>query len=331
MGRVRTPNPKSRFPNPRLRGRLCRMDRQVIFRRIRYPIEFARQTRVGDLLERAIRDYVSSHGSIYAAAITYYLLLSLFPLMVVTVAAIGLLARDPGFQKQVVDQIMTVLPTGAGVQDQVEDLVASVARPQSGVVGVVALVGAIWAASGVFGALRKSMNIAFNVTEGHSFIHGRLHDLLSVLGVVLMAMMSTALTVTLGWVRSYTARWLDGPLAGVGWQVFNLLLPLVFSFLFFLLIYRLIPSQRLRVRDVWVGALLAAVGFEALKLVFSFYLVNFATFTEVYGAIGSMIALLVFVFMTASITILGAEIASESAREQVGRDVGRGTHSDTLS
>ncbi len=292
------------------------MNRQTDFKRVRYPGDVVRQTQVGDLLERAIRDYSSSHGSIYAAAITYYLLLSLFPLMVVTVAAIGLLARDPGFQKQVVDQIMTVLPTGAGVQDQVEDLVASVARPQSGVVGVVALVGAIWAASGVFGALRKSMNIAFNVTEGHSFIHGRLHDLVSVFAVVLMALISTALTVTLGRVRSYTVLWLDGPLVAVAWPVFNLLLPLVFSFLFFLLIYRLIPSQRLRVRQVWVGALLAAIGFEALKMVFSFYLINFANFTEVYGALGSLIALLVFVFMAASITILGAEIASESARER---------------
>jgi len=292
------------------------MNRQSIFTRIRYPVDLIRQTRVGDLLERAIRDYVSSHGSIYAAAITYYLLLSLFPLVVVLVAAIGLLARDPGFQEQVVDQIMTVLPTGSGVQEQVEDLVVSVARPQSGIVGLVALVGAIWAASGVFGALRKSMNIAFNVTEGHSFIHGRLHDLLSVFAVVLMALTSTALTVTLGMVRTYTARWLDGQLVAVAWQGFNLFLPLLFSFLFFLLIYRLIPSQRLRVREVWVGALLAAIGFEALKMVFSFYLVNFANFTEVYGALGSLIALLVFVFITASITILGAEIASESARER---------------
>jgi membrane protein len=293
------------------------MNRQTIFSRMRFPVDFIRQTRVGDLLELAIRDYSSSHGSIYAAAITYYLLLSIFPLLVVTVAAIGLLARDPGFQEQVVDQIMTVLPTGSGVQEQVEDLVASVARPQSGIVGLVGLVGAIWAASGVFGALRKAMNIAFNVTEGHSFIHGRLHDLVSVFAVVLMALTSTALTVTLGMIRSYTARWFDGPLVAVAWRVFNLFLPLFFSFLFFLLIYRLIPSQRLRVREVWVGALLAAIGFEALKMIFSFYLVNFANFTEVYGALGSLIALLVFVFITASITILGAEIASESARERV--------------
>jgi len=297
------------------------MKRQAIVNRIRYPYDVVRGTWAGAIVERAIREYISAHGSIYAAAITYYLLLSLFPLIVVLVAVLGLLARDPGFQQQVVEQIMTVLPTGAGVQEQVEEMVASVARPQSGVVGLVGLVGAIWTSAGVFGALRKSMNIAFRVPGGHSFIHGRLHDLLSVIVVALMAVTSTALTVMLGRIRSYTSRWFDGAFVEALWQVFNLLLPLVFSFLFFLLIYLLIPNQRHRVRDVWVGALLAAIGFEVVKLGFSFYLLNYATFTEVYGALGSLIALLVFVFITASLTILGAEIASEVASERARRAI----------
>jgi membrane protein len=165
------------------------------------------------------------------------------------------------------------------------------------------------------------MNIAFNVPDGHSFIHGRLHDLGSVIAVALMAIISTALTVTLSRVRSYISRWLDGDFVNASWYVFNLLLPLVFSFFFFLLIYVLIPNQRHRPRDVWVGAFLAAVSFEVLKLGFSFYLVNYATFTEVYGALGGLIALLVFVFLTATITILGAEIASEVAKDRI---AGRG-------
>ncbi len=296
------------------------MNRQTIYSYIRYPVDRPRQTRFGDLLERAFRDYSSTHGSIYAAAITYYLLLSLFPLLVVMVAAIGLLARDPDFQQQVVDQIMTVLPAGAGVQDQVEEIVAGIASPSSGIVGLLGLVGSFFAASGVFGALRKSMNIAFNVSQSHSFIHGRLHDLVSVVAVVIMVLMSTAMTVSLGMIRSYLSRWLDGAPATVAWQAMNLSLPLVFSFLFFLSIYVLIPNQRLSVRDVWGGALIAAIGFEVLKAAFSFYLIQFASFTEVYGALGSLIALLVFVFSTASITIFGAELASEIARDRAARD-----------
>jgi membrane protein len=306
------------------------MNRPSIANRVRYPYDVVRQTRVGDVLERAIRDYVNSHGSIYAAAITYYLLLSLFPLMVVLVAVVGLLARDPGFQEQVVEQIMTVLPSGSGVQEQVEEMVASVARPQSGVVGLVGLVGAIWASTGVFGALRKSMNIAFNVSGGHSFIHGRLHDLVSVIAVALMAITSTSLTVTLGRIRSYSARWVDGHVVNGLWQVFYLLLPLVFSFLFFLLIYLLIPNQRHRVSDVWAGALLAAIGFEVLKLGFSIYLIHYATFTEVYGALGSLIALLVFVFIAATITIIGAEVASEVAKDRASQAAGGATRSGRL-
>jgi membrane protein len=294
-----------------------------IVRRIWHPVDRARRTQLGDLLERAIRDFTGDHASIYAAAITYYLLLSLFPLLVIVVAVIGLLARDPSFQAQVVDQIMTLLPGGAGVEDQVKQIVAGIARPRSGVVGLVGLLGALWAASGVFGAVRKALNSAFDVPAGQSFIRGRMHDLVSVVVVVLMALASTALTATLALARAWVSRWFDGPLSNVGWGLIYLLLPLMLSFTFFVLLYWLIPNQRLQLRDLWIGALIAGLGFELAKALFTVYLANFANFTEVYGALGSMIALLVFVYIVANIAIFGAEIASEMAKARSGRDVGR--------
>jgi membrane protein len=298
------------------------MNRQTVFKRVRYPVDVVRQTRVGDLLERAIRDYSSSHGSIYAAAITYYLLLSIFPLLIVIVAVLGLLARDPDFQTEVVDLIVRQLPSGSGVRDQVVTIINGIARPRSGLVGLVAFVGALWTASGVFGALRRALNNAFDVPMKRSYFRGRLRDLASVAAVVVLVIASTALTVTLALLRSYLSRWFDGALSNVGWGLIFLLLPLVLSFAFFLLLYRLIPNHTLRWGELWLGALIAAVAFELAKALFTIYLATFASYDEVYGALGSLIALLVFIFIVANITILSAEIASEVAKARAGRDAG---------
>lgn len=295
------------------------MRRQAVTRRIRYPVDRVRQTRVGGLLERAVRDFSRDAGAIYAAAITYYLLLSLFPLLVIIVAVIGLQARDPDFQAQVVEQITNLLPSGAGVQQQVDQMVAGVARPRSGIVGLLALLGAFYTASGVFGALRRALNNAFDVPAGQSFFRGRLHDLVSVVVVVVLAIASTALTATLALLRAYVNRWFDGMLSNIGWGLVFLLLPLVFSFTFYMLLYRLIPNHTLPWRDLRAGALFAAFGFELAKALFTLYLATLATYNELYGALGSLIALLVFIYIVANITILGAEVASEIAKERTAR------------
>jgi len=158
---------------------------------------------MGSLLERAVRDFSGDSGTIYAAAITYYLLLSIFPLLVIGVALLGLLARDdPDLQARVVDQIMSQLPSGSGVQFQVEEMIAKIARPRSGNVGLFALLGALWTASGVVGALRRALNNAFDVPMKHSFFRGRLHDLVSVFAVIILAIASTAVTATLALARA---------------------------------------------------------------------------------------------------------------------------------
>lgn len=290
------------------------MDRQTIISRVRSPIDRILRIWAVDLLVRAIHDYNRNHGSIYAAAITYYLLLSLFPLLVIVTAVIGLLARDPAFQQQVVDQIMSLLPSGSGIEEQVSRIIDGIARPQSGIVGLVGIIGAAWAASGVFGAVRKALNSAFDVPAGQSFIRGRVHDLASVLAVAIMAVASASLTAALALARAWMARWYDGPLSGFSWGLVFLVLPLALSFFFFIMVYRLIPNITIPWRNLWFGALIAAVGFELAKYFFTIYLTRFANFTEVYGALGSVIALLIFVFTIANIAIIGAEIASEIAK-----------------
>jgi membrane protein len=136
-----------------------------------------------------------------------------------------------------------------------------------------------------------------------------------VVAVVLLLAASATMTTTLAVVRAHADQYFNGMAANLGWGSVYLLLPLVISFAVFLLAYRLIPNHRLDWGDLWVGALLAALGFELVKALFGLYLVTFAQYDRVYGTLGGVIAFLVFVFLVANITIFAAEISSELAQD----------------
>ncbi len=300
------------------------MNWNAIWTDIRQPLERARQSYVGTVLWRALNDYRRDAGSVYAAAITYYVLLSLFPLLIFLVSVFGLLIGDPALQERVVDEIVRQLPPGLDLEEQVEGVVSGVANTRFNIVGLLGLGGAIWTASGMFGALRRALNSAFDVPMARSFIHGRLLDIVSVLAVIILVIISMALTATLTIVRVYADQYFTGTLITLGWTIVYLLVPLAFSFSVFLVIFRLIPNHTLAVGDLWPGALIAAIGFELAKAAFSFYLANFGRYEAIYGALGGIVAFLFFVFMAANIMILAAEINAELARDRT-RGKGKGT------
>jgi membrane protein len=94
--------------------------------------------------------------------------------------------------------------------------------------------------------------------------------------------------------------------------------PAVFSFLLFLLVYRYVPVAGLRFRDVWPGALLAAVLFEIVKNAFAIYIANFGNYDLAYGALGGVLIFLLWTYITANILLIGAELASEYPRVRAG-------------
>ena len=95
------------------------------------------------------------------------------------------------------------------------------------------------------------------------------------------------------------------------WELGAIVIPGLISFLAFLFLYWLLPNRALRPRYLWPGALVAAVGFEAVKLGFTLYLANFGNYDIVYGSLGGVIALLFWVYLSANIMLFGAEVAAE--------------------
>jgi membrane protein len=110
-----------------------------------------------------------------------------------------------------------------------------------------------------------------------------------------------------------------GGAAQLLWNVVQFLVPLVLTFLMFLTLYRFGPRRHNRFRDVWPGALLAALGFEVLKFGYAIYASNFATFDVVYGALGGVLLFMFFTYLAAYIFLMGAELAAEFPGVMAGR------------
>ena len=175
------------------------------------------------------------------------------------------------------------------------------------------------------GAISRAVNRAWDVHQDRSFVVAKLRHIAMALGVGLLFLLSVGATTSIQFLNQ-----VDLPgVARIGFlenDVINIIartLPFIFTFTIFVLIYKFVPNTPTHWRYIWPGVLLAAVAFEASKSLFVFYLDNFANYEKVYGSLGSVVALLVWTYVSALILIVGAEFASEYGRMRAGVGQGR--------
>jgi membrane protein len=275
---------------------------------------FAR--RVAQLFEHGITDFFQDGMPQRAAAISFYALFSVFPLAILCVAVLGLVANNLQVRAQVISFLLDNLPLSADQgRRQLERLLYQVTRDVAGF-GLLGSLTLVFAASGVMGAIRQGLNAAFDVREDRPPAQAKAWDLLMVLAFGVLVTLSFALTLA-DELRQELSDRADELIRGSGGVITRILIdagrivPLVIALLIFAGLFRLIPARRQRLRDVWPGVLVAAIGYELAKYGFTIYLTHFANYGAVYASLGSIIAFLVFVFVAANIALLGAEIGSE--------------------
>ena len=273
--------------------------------------------------KRSVSEFLDDHCAQLAASMSYYVFFSLFPLAILVVSIAGVLLTDDGLREEVVDGLFELLPlqSGAGKED-LEELIEPIASGRSAV-GVISILGLIWAATGMMSALRFSLDTAWDLEFRRPFVRGKLVDLGLVLGVGGLLTISIGATAVLqvGTDVSESVSDTLGPFGAEASGFFRLvtvLLPFLLTWTTFTIIYKVVPSVTTRVRDVVAGALVGALLFEALKHGFAFYLRNFSNYDAVYGSLGAAIALLFFVYLAACVLLFGAEIAAEWPRVMYG-------------
>ncbi len=278
---------------------------------------------VPTLVVRTIKELSDDDATHMAAGVAYYALFSLFPLLLGTIAIIGLVADSNAVRSAILAWAADNFPgTGEFISDNV---VASVEA--SGSLGAISIAGLIWSGSAIFGAITRAVNRAWDIRQDRPFVKGKIMQLAMAMSVAILfalALASASLAQT-------ADRYADTnlPVLGQADELSGLLLFRIMSFVFnlaiFLTLYKVLPNTQTRWRHIWPGALVAALLFEGGKYLFVLYLDNFATFSAVYGSIGSVIALLLWAYLSAFVLILGAELSSEYGRMLQGHERGRPT------
>ena len=249
-----------------------------------------------------------------AAGVAYYAIFSLFPLLLGLLFILGLVVTSEGVQQDFVGFVTDNLP---GSEQFVKDTLDGVIRFR-GVLGVGAVVGLLWSASAVFGAISRAVNRAWDVHQDRPFYIAKPRQIGMALVVGVLFLTSTSAT--------YAIELLTNPDSGIpGQQVFLELTFRAVSWLMvlsiFLLMYRFIPNCKTYWRYIWPGAVVAAVLLEIGRSLFLWYLNNLASYSQ-FGALASVLILLFWIYLSSLIVILGAEISSEYGRMQRGVERG---------
>jgi membrane protein len=262
------------------------------------------------LVWRSLTEHFDDRCPQLAAAISYYTLFALFPLVILAAGIFGLVEGSEAAQKDIVDLVTENVALTPSGQESLEESLSGVAQ-NAGLFGVVGLLGLVFSASGVMGAIRNAINAAFDLEQRRAVLHGKLVD------IGMIALVGVVAGVSLG--LSLLHR-LVPDLVGDGWLVGAAfaLAPLVINFAVFTFLYRVLPATEVHLRDIWPGALAATLIYEAAKLGLTFYLANFGHYSAVYGPAATVVVFLFFVFIASNVFLFGAEVASEWPRVRAG-------------
>ena len=264
------------------------------------------------LVIRVIQRLGEDDASQMAASVSFYAILSIFPLILALTAIIGWVAASQTRQDELIDFVVGYLP---GSEQFMRDSLEGASRLRA-TVGLVAVLGLVWSGSAVLGSINRVVNRAWGLPENLPFFRSKPRQLVMALGVGVLFVATVSLTSFVQWASAIE---IDGQTLTdiLGSQFVDVLfrLPaLVLSFFIFIAIYKFLPSAKTHWRFVWVGAMLAAVLFEASKGTFLWYLEHIARFDQIYGNLASVVILMVWTYICAVILIAGAELSSEYGR-----------------
>jgi len=265
------------------------------------------------LLKQTFDSYNAHDGTFVAGAMAYYFLFALFPLVLALIAIGSLFFETGRARAAAIEFISRALPAQEATVARNIDLVLA----QRGPISVVAALGLIYSASGLFGVLLAVVNRAWACPAGRPSYIQRLLAVALVLALVPFYFLSASVTTALQAVRG------AGFLVGLGmaevttlFTVLSLLLSIALTAGLFLILYWKLPATRVRFADAGPAALAASLTWEAARQFYAWYLSLFTRFTLVYGSVAAIIGLLSWLYLTAFIILLGVELSAQIAERR---------------
>jgi len=256
-------------------------------------------------------DYASSMG----AALAYYTMFSIAPLLLIVISVAGLGFGEQAARGEILVQLETLM--GSEGAHAVQALLASVNQPRAGIVATAFGVGAlVIGATSVFGELQNALDRIWQApqrrggTGAWTWLRSRLLSLGMIFGIGFLLMVSLLASALLATVQRWFGRYLD---LGIFASGVDFVVSLVFITVAFAMIYKLMPRVRVEWRDVTIGAVVTALLFTVGKMAIGVY-IGRSAMASTFGAAASLVAMVVWVYWSAQIFLLGAEFTWVYAR-----------------
>lgn len=269
-----------------------------------------------DLLKAVFFRWMDDQVAQMAAALAYYTAFSIAPILVIAIAIAGLVFGQDAVQGEIVNQLGDRIgQSGAKV---IQEMIASSYRSSSSgiIASIIGLGTLLFGASRLFAQLQVSMNNIWNL-EGpanagiKNAIKDRFLSILMVLGTGFLLLVSLIINGTVSALITYFQKVLPG--MEFIWQIANFIVSFGVTTVIFALIFQYVPHTKVAWKDVWIGAVVTAILFTLGQYLLGLYLTR-GTVSSTYGAAGSFVVILLWLYYSAQILLLGAEFTQVYSR-----------------
>ncbi len=278
-----------------------------------------REASLGQTLKRTLAEFKEDNLSDWAAALTYYGVLSMFPALIALVSIVGLVGDPASTTRALTDIVTQIGPASAAetLAGPIQSITSH--RSAAGILLIVGIVAALWSASNYVGAFMRASNIIYEVDEGRPIWKLRPLQMLVTLVMILLLVLAAVAVVVTGPLASAVggAIGLSGTAVTVWniakWPVILLVVAVMISVLYYASPNAKLPGFKF----VTAGGALAVVVWLLASLAFAFYVANFGSYNKTYGTLGGVVLFLVWLWITNVAVLLGAELNAEreSSRE----------------
>jgi membrane protein len=260
------------------------------------------------LLKETVKEWQEDKVPMLAAALAYYTMFSIAPLLIIVIAIAGLAFGEDAVRGQLDDQIRGLVGTDGA--EAIQGMIANAYQPKAGLIAtVVSIVTLVLGASGVFAQLQEALNIIWEVPPPDkggvkTMVKQRAQSFAMILVIGFLLLVSLVVSATLSTLGNFFGDLLPG--WALIWQIVNFAVSFTVITILFGLIYRVLPDERVPWSDVWHGAIVTSLLFTIGKWLIGLYLGN-SSVGSAYGAAGSLVVVLVWIYYSAQILLFGAE------------------------
>jgi membrane protein len=274
------------------------------------------------LLKLSFQDWKEDKASRLSAALAYYTIFSLAPMLLIILAVTSFFWSREVVQDQILSQVQGLV--GAEGRTFISDMLTTASNPAKGVFAtIVGVITLLWGALGVFNELHNALNSIWEVEEEEEqeqgfvgaikkLLFGRLLSFGMILGIGFLLLVSLVISAGLSAVQETMGNAI--PLSEILLQILNLIISIGVITVLFAFIFKFLPDAEIAWRDVWLGAFVTALLFSLGKFLIGLYLGN-STVGSSFGAAGSLVLLLLWIYYSAQILMFGAEFTQVYANQ----------------